>query len=92
MKRIVEIGGKGKVKKAEADAIKRLQEYGALALDAKAAIIQELIPLGLMHILEVIEEEVVSLAGDRYRRNGNRAMTAGASNRGRSVSRTSVFL
>lgn len=70
MKRIVEIGGKGKVKKAEAVAIKRLQEYGALALDAKAAIIQELIPLGLMHILEVIEEEVVSLAGDRYRRNG----------------------
>ena len=36
MKRIVEIGGKGKVKKAEAGVIKRLQEYGALALDVYA--------------------------------------------------------
>jgi len=70
MKRIVKFGGKGKVEKAQTVEICRLQEYGALALDAKAAIIQELIPLGLMHILEVIEEEVVSLAGDRYRRNG----------------------
>ncbi|MBI5562768.1 MAG: hypothetical protein HY894_07970 [Deltaproteobacteria bacterium] len=70
MKRIVKFGGKGKVEKAQTVEIRRLQEYGALALDAKAAIIQELIPLGPMHILEVIEEEVVSLAGDRYRRNG----------------------
>lgn len=70
MKRIVKFGGKGKVEKAKAAEVRRLVEYGALAMDAKAAIIQELIPLGLMHILEVIEEEVVSLAGDRYRRNG----------------------
>ena len=81
MKRIVKFGGKGKVEKAQTVEIRRLQEYGALALDAKAAIIQELIPLGLMHILEVIEEEVVSLAGDRYRRNGNLAITSGKSNR-----------
>ncbi|MBI5238430.1 MAG: hypothetical protein HY887_08430 [Deltaproteobacteria bacterium] len=50
MKRIVEIGGKGKVKKAEAVDIKRIQEYGGLALDANANIIYELIPLGLMQV------------------------------------------
>ncbi len=70
MNTIVRFGQKGKVKKAKAVEVQKLQEYGALALDAKAALIQELIPLGLMHIAAVIEEEVVSLAGEKYKRNG----------------------
>jgi putative transposase len=70
MKSIISFGRKGKVKKAEAVEVQKLEEYGALAIDAKAALIQELIPLGLMHIVDVIKEEVIALAGDRYKRNG----------------------
>lgn len=70
MDTIVKFGTKGKVKRAKAVEVQKLQEYGALAIDAKAALIQELIPLGLMHIVAVIEEEVVRLAGDKYQRNG----------------------
>ena len=38
--------------------------------DTKLSLIQELIPLGLMHVGEVLSEEVRALAGDRYKRNG----------------------
>ncbi len=57
MNTIVKFGQKGKVKKAKAVEVLKLQEYGALAIDAKAALIQELIPLGLMDIVGIIEEE-----------------------------------
>lgn len=70
MDTIVKFGKKGKVKRAKAVEVQKLQEYGALAIDAKAALIQELIPLGLMHIVAVVEEEVVRLAGEKYQRNG----------------------
>ena len=70
MDTIVKFGAKGKVKRAKAVEVQKLQEYGALAIDAKAALIQELVPLGLMHIVAVIEEEVVKLAGEKYQRNG----------------------
>ena len=38
--------------------------------NTKLRLIQELIPLGLMHVGEVLSEEVRALAGDRYKRNG----------------------
>jgi len=41
-----------------------------LQMDVKLQLIQELIPLGLMHVAEVLTEEVEALAGDRYKRNG----------------------
>jgi hypothetical protein len=52
MDTIVKFGKKGKVKRAKAVEVQKLQEYGALAIDAKAALIQELIPLGLMHMYD----------------------------------------
>lgn len=70
MKKIVQIRRKGKVKKARAVQVMELKEYGALELDSKVALIQELIPLGLMHVKEVLQEEVKKLAGERYKRNG----------------------
>ncbi len=39
-------------------------------MDIKLQLIQELIPLGLMHVAEILTEEVGALAGDRYKRNG----------------------
>ena len=41
-----------------------------LEMDIKLQLIQELVPLGLMHIAEVLTEEAEALAGDRYKRNG----------------------
>lgn len=37
-------------------------------LDTKVELIQALIPLGLLHVQEVLEEEVRQLAGKRYAR------------------------
>lgn len=70
MGRIVQIKKNGKVKKAEGAAIKTLQEYGALSIDAKVAAIQQMLPLALMHALETIENDVRRLAGERYERTG----------------------
>ena len=33
-------------------------------------LIQELRHLGLMHVVELLEEEVVNVAGEKYKRNG----------------------
>jgi transposase-like protein len=42
--------------------------YQEMELDAKVALIRELVPLGLMHVAEVLQEEVEALAGGRYER------------------------
>ncbi len=70
MKKVPKIRGKGKVRKAKAVEVKDLREYGAMDLDSKMALIHELIPIGLMHVKDLLQEEVKQLAGDRYQRNG----------------------
>ena len=49
------------------DVIDR-EEYAELEVDAKVALIRSLVPLGLMHIEEWLDEEVTALAGERYAR------------------------
>jgi len=44
----------------------RREEYQGLELDAKVELIRNLIPLGLMHVQMVLDEEVVALAGPRH--------------------------
>lgn len=39
-------------------------------MDIKLQLVQEFIPLGLVHIGEVLTEEIRAFAGDRYKRNG----------------------
>jgi transposase-like protein len=70
MKKVLQISEKSKVRKARAVEVMGLKEYGALELDSRLALIQELIPLGLMHIKEELQAEVKMLAGDKYKRNG----------------------
>ena len=70
MKKIVQIRRKGKVKKARVVQVMELKEYGVLELDSKVALIQEVIPLGLMQVKEVLQEEVKKLAGEGYKRDG----------------------
>ena len=52
--------------------MKRIPEVGRWnqgeSVDGKVALIQELIPLGLRHVQEVLEEKVRQLAGQRYAR------------------------
>jgi putative transposase len=47
-------------------AIVRREEYGELELNAKVELIRSLVPLGLMHVQELLDEEVQALAGARY--------------------------
>ena len=46
------------------DVIDR-EGYAELEVEAKVALIRSLIPLGLLHIEEVLDEEVPALAGER---------------------------
>ena len=46
----------------------RRSEFEAMELDAKVELIRELIPLGLMHIQELLDDEVTALAGARHAR------------------------
>ena len=46
----------------------RREDYPDLELDAKVELIRSLVPLGLMHVEELLDEEVTALAGERYAR------------------------
>src|SRR5206468_3987569 len=46
----------------------RREDYQGLELNARVELIQSLIPLGLMHVQMLLEEEVEGLAGARYAR------------------------
>ena len=57
-----------KVRKlGEVEIIDR-EQYSELEVDAKVELIRSLVPLGLMHVEELLDEEVVALAGGRYER------------------------
>ncbi|MDI6815720.1 MAG: hypothetical protein QME41_00810, partial [Actinomycetota bacterium] len=60
--------GKRKTKRlGKVDIIER-EQYERLELDSKVELIRALIPIGLMHIQELLDEEVRALAGERYAR------------------------
>ena len=54
-------------KLGKVDVIRR-EEYAELELDAKVELIRSLVPLGLIHIHELLDREVTALAGERYAR------------------------
>jgi len=51
----------------EVEVVER-EEYGELEIDAKVEMIRALVPLGLMHVQELLDDEVRALAGERYAR------------------------
>ncbi len=51
----------------EVEVIRR-EEYAEFELDARVEAIRALIPLGLMHVNELLDQEVTALAGERYAR------------------------
>ena len=67
------------------DVIDR-KEYAELDVDTKVELIRSLVPLGLLHVEELLDEEVTALAGGRYarkdasvggRRHGSNPRTVG---------------
>jgi len=51
----------------EVEVISR-DEYAEFDVDSKVEMIRALVPLGLMHIAEVLDDEVTGLAGEHYAR------------------------
>ena len=68
MKRVFRIREQGKVKEVGRRAVAAVP--GTERLESTVALIQALIPLGLQAVAEVLEDEVIALAGERYRRGG----------------------
>ncbi len=44
------------------------EEYAEFELDAKVKMIRSLVPLGLMRVHELLDDEVKALGGERYAR------------------------
>ena len=55
----------------EVDIISR-EEYGGFDVDGKVEMIRALVPLGLMHVQELLDDEVTELAGARHARKRRR--------------------
>ena len=47
-----------------------MAQDGELEVDSKVEMIRALVPLGLMHVHELLDDEVKALAGERYARKG----------------------
>jgi transposase-like protein len=69
MKTILRIGRGVKVRRARVKEICDLP-LKTMDIDVKTELIQALIPLGLWHLKEVLEQEVTALTGERYKRQG----------------------
>jgi putative transposase len=69
MKTILRIGRGVKARRARVKEILDLPAK-AMDVDARTELIQALIPLGLWHVKEVLEQEVTALAGERHKRQG----------------------
>ncbi|MGB9627547.1 MAG: IS256 family transposase [Thermodesulfobacteriota bacterium] len=69
MKKILRIGKGVKVRRARVREICKLP-LDTLDVDMKTEMLRALIPIGLWHVKEVLEQEVRQLAGERYKRDG----------------------
>ena len=74
------LSGSAQVRKLGRVDIRRREDYAEL-LDTKVELIRSLVPLGLMHVEEVLDEEVTALTPGlrRSRRHGRNPGTVGFS-------------
>jgi transposase-like protein len=72
---------KRKQKLGEVAVVPR-EEYVGMDLDSKIELIRGLIPLGLMHVQELLDDEVLALAGARHARDDGGVGTRHGSNPG----------
>ncbi len=74
MRSVVQIGANGKGgRKVGATAPEAEPQATPLAIDARAELIQALIPTGPEAVSELLKQEVTALAGARYGRGDGRA-------------------
>lgn len=69
MRKVLQRGTDVKAKRARVREL-TTRACEALEVDTKLELIQALIPVGVLHVQEVLAEEVRRLAGERYQRNG----------------------
>jgi putative transposase len=69
MRKILRIEKGVKVRRARVNEICELP-LETMDVDVKAELIQMLIPIGLLHVKKLLEEEVRQIAGERYQRGG----------------------
>lgn len=83
MQSIVRAVGNRKQKKrlGEVDVMAR-EEYSELDLDSRVELIRALIPLGLMHVHEIMDDEIMELAGARHARDPEKRGSRYGSNPG----------
>lgn len=62
------VRGRKKARQLGVVEVASREEFDGMELDAKVAMIRGLVPLGLMHVQELLDQEVVSLAEGRYAR------------------------
>jgi hypothetical protein len=67
MKKILRIDKGVKIRRAKVKEICELP-VNTLDVDMKTELIQALIPIGLWHVKEVLEQQVKQMAGERYKR------------------------
>lgn len=67
MSKVLQVARQGKIKPATQTDVAGLKD-----LDMRIALIQTLIPLGLQAVEEVLQQEVMALAGPRYARSDGR--------------------
>jgi hypothetical protein len=67
MRKLLRVGKDVKARRARVKELMKLK-IDTLETDVKLQLIQELIPLGLLHVGELLTEEVQALAGERYKR------------------------
>jgi len=73
---------KGKTRRMGKVEVVDREGFAELELDVKVEMIRSLVPLGLMHVQEVLDDEVRALAGERYARKQGRQAHRYGSNRG----------
>ena len=70
MRKLLRVGRDVKARRSRVKESMDLK-LSALEMDTKLQLVQELIPLGFIHIGEILKEEVKALAGDRYKVRGS---------------------
>jgi transposase-like protein len=73
---------KGKSRRLGEVEVMERESFQDVDLDVKVEMIRSLVPLGLMHVKELLDDEVVALAGERYVRKSGSEVHRYGKNRG----------
>lgn len=81
MRKVAEFGRDVKARRARAEQVLG-ESFDELSINTRLELIQQLIPLGLMAVEDVLQHEVNALAGQRYQRDGEHGRVRWGKQRG----------